>query len=373
MKKLRREVAEPWEWRKPPPTWVIIVTGWLVACAVIKVLVVALAFVLEVCGVPRPGNIPLSRGMINDYAVDQRMRAPASSSPVAKNLRGRVVPMYSMDPAELVVVTDRKHPLYDERVRKPLDLDLVASIKQYGVRVPIEARRDGDRFEVTDGRQRTKAALEANRQLQAEGLPKKRVLVVLVSGQDRDFIGGSTTVNEIRSGDDLLIKAAKAHRMRFLYSYTLKEIAVTFGVDEVTIENWLKLSDLHRDVRALVARGKLKYTVAIRLASLPRDQQVPKLRELLATRATNANAVRAVRGGKLERVCPPSRQQLRRMADYFLRQDGFLNGEKANDVYSVVSWILGRISTEELLSVLSSSEAALIGDAVRSVAAKAAR
>lgn len=370
MKKLRREVAEPWEWRKLPPTWVVIVTGWLVACAVIKVLVVALAFAMEICGV---GNIPLSRGMINDYAVGQRMRAPAHSDPVAKNLRGRVVPMYSMDPAELVVVTDRKHPLWDERVRKPVSEEMVESIMQYGVRTPIEVRRDGPRLEVTEGRQRTRAAVEANRRLAAEGRPKKRVLVVIISGQDRDFIGASTTANEIRSGDGVLVKAAKAHRMRFLYSYTLKEIAITFGVDEATIENWLKLADLHRDVRALVSQGKLKYTVAIRLAALPRDQQVPKLRELLATRATNANAVRAVRGGKLERVCPPSRQQLRRMADYFLRQDGFLNGEKANDVYSVVSWILGRISTEELLSVLSSSEAALIGDAVRSVAAKAAR
>ena len=92
----------------------------------------------------------------------------------------------------------------------------------------------------------------------------------------------------------------------------------------------------------------------MRLAKLPRKKQMAKFTKLRRAGATNANALRVVVGGKLERVCPPSKQQLRKVADEFLEQKEFLSSESSSDSYSFISWILGRISTDELLDCLAS-------------------
>jgi ParB family chromosome partitioning protein len=283
-----------------------------------------------------------------------------------KNLRGRDVPAFSVDPDDLVLVTDRRHPLFREEVLRPIDEKMVASIMLRGVISPVVARRDGPRLEVVDGRQRTKNAREANKRLRAEGRPPVKIKVLLWNGIDKDVVGAAAAANEHRHPADVLIKAAHAQRSMHFGS-TIADVATDYGVTTQTIENWLRLNDLHRDVRAYVARGELRYTVAMRLASLPREEQVPKLREILRARATNANAVRAVNGGKLEKVVPPTRQHLRRIADAFLRTENFLSTDRASDVFSFVSWVLGRISTEELLSNLTSKDASAIGEVVRQV------
>ncbi len=292
------------------------------------------------------------------------MVQPANASKLS--LKGKTVPAFSVRPEDLVLVTDKKHPLYDERVHLPVDEAMVASIMYQGVAKAVIVRRNGPHLEVVDGRQRVKNAIEANKRLVEQGRPPVKVIVIPRGGEDREIFAVSVTVNEIHKPDLVLIKAAKAQRLLNL-GYTLDEVGVMFGKSGQTVENWLKLCGLHRDVRNLVARGKLKYTVAMRLAALPREEQVPKLREILRAAPTNANAVRAVVGGKLERVRPPSKQQLRRIADGFLSQKEFLATEQQSDVFSFVSWVLGRISTEELLSCLSTSDGGAIGETVRVV------
>lgn len=290
------------------------------------------------------------------------------AQPVAGNghgsLRGRVIPTYSLDPRELTLVTESKHPLYDERVHWPLDEAMIASIMADGVLQPIVARRNGTQLEVIFGRQRTKNAVEANRRLKEKGAYLIKVPVVIRGGDDRDLLGASIAENEIRRPDIVLMKAAKARRMVNLGA-TNADIAVKFGVVAETIENWLKLDELHPDIKKLVARGKLKYTVAMRLSKLKRQDQIAKVREIMRAGATNANAVRAVVGGKLERVKPPTKQQLRRVADAFLREKEFLSNDQVSDTYAFVGWVLGRISTDELMDILTTKAAGPIVTAVR--------
>lgn len=292
--------------------------------------------------------------------------APSPPGPPSGLKKAVPASAFSVFPEDLVLIKHKGHALYDERVHRPVSERLVASIMLHGVIKPVIVRRDGPRLEVVDGRQRVKAAVEANRRLRAEGGKPIKVIVVVRGGQDRDHVGALVGANEGHLIDDAILRAGKAQRMLH-NGYTLREVAVSYCVTQETVENWLKLNDLHAHVRAYVARGKVSYTVAMRLAALPREQQVPKLREILAAGATNANAVRAVVNGKLERVAPPSRQLLRRLADAMLRQQDFLAAERSSDVFAFVSWVLGRISTEEFLSALSSPDAGLIGDAVRKV------
>lgn len=291
----------------------------------------------------------------------------ATSTQKKKTMRGQVAPAFFEKPENLVLVRDKKHPLYVEDVNKPLDEEMVASIMMFGVIEAIECRKNGHQYEVVNGRQRVKAAIEANKRLVEQGRPPVKIKFTIYDGEDKHIAGAVIAANEIgRRPDVVLIKAAKAQRLLNL-GYTHAEVGVTFGVTAETIENWVKLCGLHRDVRALVARGKVKYTVAMRLAALPREEQMPKIRELLRTKASNANAVRAVIGGKLEKVQPPTRQHLRRIADALLHQRDFLASDKSSDVFSFVSWVLGRISTDELLSCLSTSDGGAIGETVRSV------
>lgn len=284
---------------------------------------------------------------------------------VKRDLKGLAFNGYMVDPERLTLIEDPKHPLFDERVLLPIDPEMVANIREYGVLNPVIVRRNGDLLEVIDGRQRTKNAREANRQLRKEGFKLIRVPIMLRRGEDANLIGVAISGNEIRRPDEILIKAAKAQRM-LNHGATMGDIRVAFGVKSVeTIENWLKLLDLHPQIRAAVARGEVKYTVAMRLSRLRLEKQLSKWKKLRRAGATNANAVRVVVNGKLERVCPPSKQQLRRVADAFHNAKSFLSNDLASDGYSFVAWVLGRLSTDELLDNLSSPASAAISAAVK--------
>lgn len=73
--------------------------------------------------------------------------------------------MFRVEPEKMVLVTDENHPLYDPRVHLPLRENLVLNIMAHGVKEPILIRKNGDTFEVVDGRQRVKHAIEANKRL----------------------------------------------------------------------------------------------------------------------------------------------------------------------------------------------------------------
>ena len=65
---------------------------------------------------------------------------------------------FSLDPDEVVLVTDPKHVLFDKRALLPPDEQLVKSIMAKGVLTPIHVFRDGDKVLVINGRRRVTAA-----------------------------------------------------------------------------------------------------------------------------------------------------------------------------------------------------------------------
>ena len=75
------------------------------------------------------------------------------------------------EPENLHLVSDKTHPLYDERIHLPLHEPTVLSIMKLGVIEPIVIWKDPEtgRSCVVEGRQRVKNTLEANKRLREEG------------------------------------------------------------------------------------------------------------------------------------------------------------------------------------------------------------
>lgn len=179
--------------------------------------------------------------------------------------------LFHLDPSAVTIIgldTDHgpgEHPLYDERIKLPLDEGMILSVMALGVQQTVRVTVENGVPLVVDGRQRVRAAREANARLAKAGEP---LLTVKVEGENAAKISPerlmSTMValNEIRRDDDVLVKATKADRMR-ARGIPDKDIAIAFGVTTQAVANWAKIAALAPETK-------------------PREEEVAKLEELLA-------------------------------------------------------------------------------------------
>lgn len=192
-------------------------------------------------------------------------------------------------PAErfLIIGRDTKHKsvaehhLFDARV---VDLpiieewvrDMVTNGWAGGVAM-VEV--DGEDVMPIDGKQRIIHAREANKRLDKAGRPLIEVPTMIKKGEDADKYGSMIALNEFRRDDSILEKARKAQA--FLnFGKSHKEAASRFGVTESAVKQWLQLLDADPKIIKAVESEKVSGSVALELAKLPRDQQVPKFDEL---------------------------------------------------------------------------------------------
>lgn len=245
---------------------------------------------------------------------------------------------FAFNPDDLVIIgldTDDGwgHPLYDERIGLPVDEPMVLNIMVHGVLEPVLVRKNGELAEVVDGRQRVRAAREANRRLAAEG--KELVLVPAMPrrGDDARMFGVMVSANELRRDDGPLQKATKCARYMDM-GRSEEDASIQFGVSVSTIRAWLRLLDCSSGVIEAVEAGRLTATAAGKLAKLPREEQEKALGELTdspgkPTVAKAAEKARTKSGGPLKPMAPP-RSILRKIAaheDTSVRvSDGFALG-----------------------------------------------
>lgn len=187
---------------------------------------------------------------------------------------------FRVDPDNLVVVTDPGHPLYDERVHLPLSEDTVLDIMQRGVVVNVIVRRNGNLFEVVDGRQRVRHAIEANKRFKA-AKKKERIFIPVTLRREGDQESASLTValNEHRTEDTPLVKARKAQRLLNL-GEPEESVARSFRMTKPALRSLLKVLDSDQTVQTAVEKGEVHFTAASRLAALPRDEQKQALEDL---------------------------------------------------------------------------------------------
>jgi ParB family chromosome partitioning protein len=195
---------------------------------------------------------------------------------------------YMFDPDDLVLVTDEKSPLYDERVNLPVDENLVLNMLfapdgvPQGVLEPITVARNTEtgKVEVVIGRQRVKAAREANKRLKKQGAEPIRIPAMVQRVNPHRGMGMIISENEHRQNDTPLGRARKMQRYLDL-GRDESEIAVLFGVSAASVKNMLALLDAPAAVRHAVEAGKISTSDAYKLAKLEPGEAKDKVAELV--------------------------------------------------------------------------------------------
>lgn len=203
-------------------------------------------------------------------------RKQAPNEGLAK-LEGTRFNAFKVAPEKVILVgidtEDRGHALYDERVELPLDEGLVLNVMAYGVLNPVIVRKNSAGLvEVVDGRQRVRAAREANKRLKAAGHPTIRIPVVLKGGESRDMAAVMVSLNECRQQDSVVVRAQKAQRMLDM-GRSEDEVAVMFGVSAQTIKLNLSLLSLEPELLSAVKGGKISASEALKVAGRGTEAQ----------------------------------------------------------------------------------------------------
>lgn len=249
----------------------------------------------------------------------------------------------NFEPEKLKVIIDKKHPLYDPRVEREPSEALILSIMRRGVIVPLVIARDGDSVYVVDGRQRRAAAIEANKRLRAEG--GKTVLCPCVwrNAKEAVLYEIACTTNEVRTGDSPLERAEKMQHLKDLNGGDDRLVAVAFGCTVQHVRHLLALLECAAPVRAWVERGG-SATIASELSKLPKDEQGPKLEEMIAAgAATGARGVEAAKQVRRGQAANPSRSRMltRARLEDVKKKLSKLDGKVAETAYAVVMRVLG--------------------------------
>lgn len=246
----------------------------------------------------------------------------------ALNNKGKIdVPTF--DPNDVVLVEDKGSALYDERVENDFKESLVLNMMfapdgvPQGVLKPLTGRRNTEtgKIEIIDGRQRTKAAREANKRLRKRGLEPIWLPVWIKRANDQRAMGMLISANEHSTEDSPVNRAKKAQRYIDL-GRDEKEVATLLGVSESTVKNLLRLLDAPAPVRNAVDAGKITTSDAYKLSRETPDDAKKKLGELLEKaprtpgkkRSKNAKKAREiVRGGAAKAEAASEARETRKL------------------------------------------------------------
>ncbi|CAM3266996.1 TPA: hypothetical protein OT806_004102 [Klebsiella pneumoniae] len=197
----------------------------------------------------------------------------------------------TFEPENLHLVTDKTHPLYDERIHLPISEAMVLNIMDQGVLEPIIVWKDPETGLscVVDGRQRVRHTLEANKRLLKEGKEPLLVPAVAKRGSAVRMAQAMVSANEIRQADTPLGRAKKmADALE--RGHDEDDLALMFGVSVQTVRATLSLLDATQAVRDAVESGTVTVTQARQLGALPPEEQRAKVSAIeLATAGTTGH------------------------------------------------------------------------------------
>jgi ParB family chromosome partitioning protein len=209
-----------------------------------------------------------------------------------------------------------------------------------GVIEPVIVRKNGEKIEVVAGRGRTKAAVEANKRLTAEGKQPILIPVMVRGGSDADIFGVMISENEIRRGDTMLVKGAKARKLLNM-GYDTKRIAVTFGVTRQAVESWLAADELPPELKNAIGSGAVSATAAIQNSGRSRDEQVDRIEEMsLQGKKVTVAIMRGEKEAQNAHSAPKLklRKEIeRKYMAYKNKSDDFAKGYR-----EALMWVLGK-------------------------------
>lgn len=187
----------------------------------------------------------------------------------------------TFEPEKLHLVTDKAHPLYDERIHLPLDEAMVLNIMDQGVLEPIIVWKDPETGLtcVVAGRQRVRHTMEANKRLLKEGKSLLLVPAVIKRGSAFRMAQAMVSENEIRRADTPLGRAKKMADA-LGRGHDEEDLALMFGVSIPTVRATLSLLDATQAVKDAVESGTVTVTQARQLVSFPPEEQRKKIKEI---------------------------------------------------------------------------------------------
>jgi ParB family chromosome partitioning protein len=228
--------------------------------------------------------------------------------------------LFNLEPETLFLITDEKNPLYDPRVNLPVEDTLVQNIMYQGIIEPVVVTKQDDKVVVVAGRQRVRAAIEANKRLKEMGKETLRVPCVVRRGDDTALFGVSVSENEQRRDDSPLAKAEKLQRYLNM-GKSEEEATVVFGVTVQSVHNWLKLLELSAAVKKAVDTGKISANAAVQFHGLDREAQEAGLAELLSKEKPTGNTARRIAKGE-EKTTKEIKDNLRKKLVKAVRKFG---------------------------------------------------
>ncbi len=165
--------------------------------------------------------------------------------------------------------------------RKDMDVDalqdLKESIKANGILQPIVVRKKDDgRFEIIAGERRWRAS-------QLAGMTEVPVLV-RAADEHIDRLELAIIENVQRQNLNALEEAEAYHRLVKEFGLTQEEVSKRVGKERSTVANALRLIKLPDFAKLDVASGKLSNGHARVLLSLPDEEMMKELRDLIVTK-----------------------------------------------------------------------------------------
>src|SRR5712692_9099397 len=152
-------------------------------------------------------------------------------------------------PAEAAVASLDPNPFQPRSAMDPARLgELAASIRESGMVQPILVRRVGERYQIIAGERRWRAA----RQIGLATVP-----VVVREVADERLLELALVENIQRQELTPLEEAQAFHRLQEEFRLTQEEVARRVGRERSTVANALRLLRLPRELRDLLATGRL--------------------------------------------------------------------------------------------------------------------
>jgi len=166
--------------------------------------------------------------------------------------------------AEVPVEVLDPNPYQPRSAQDPARLaELAASIQESGIVQPILVRRRGERYQIIAGERRWRAAIAA-------GLAAVPVTVRDVP--DAQLLELALVENIQRQELTAIEEAQAFHRLQEDFRLTQEEIARRVGRERSTVANTLRLLRLPRELRELLAAGRLDAGHARALLALDRAE-----------------------------------------------------------------------------------------------------
>lgn len=172
--------------------------------------------------------------------------------------------------------------------------ELVASIREKGILVPVTVRPTPDGYELVAGERRFRAA-------EAAGL--SAIPAVVRKLTDREALEVALVDNLQRTDLNPIELAEGYHRLLHDFSLTQEQVAARIGKDRATVANTLRLLRLPAPVRQAVADGRLSAGHARALLGAPPEQVVPVFEAVMR---------RGLSVRETERLCSPGKRKAAR-------------------------------------------------------------